>query len=75
MVAPTRIALYSMLSAFLLTCGCAGKDPYKVGDSGFESPCPDGLTLACYEYMGKSKRCHCSTRDGLSEILEPREPY
>ena len=72
---PSRRAVFSLLSAFLLMTGCASKDANMVSDNGSVSPCPNGLTLACYEYMGKPTRCYCSTRDGLREILEPREPY
>ena len=75
MVSPSRSAVFSFISAFLLISGCASKDPYMVSDSGYQSPCPGELTPACFEYIGKKMRCYCSTRDGLREILEPREPY
>ena len=48
----------------------SGKPPV-LSDSGHRSPCPDDLTPACYEYMGKATRCFCSSREGLREILEP----
>ena len=75
MVISPRCALITVISAFLLISGCASKDSHLVGDAGYQSPCPRNLTPACYEYMGKKLRCYCSTRDGLREIFEPREPY
>jgi hypothetical protein len=64
-----RSALF--LAAPLLVAACATENPYVLGNSRDHSPCPDDLTLACTEYVGKKTRCYCASRDGLREILEP----
>jgi len=71
MVVSSRRSAASLLSALVLISACASKDPYRVSDDGYQSPCPDGLTPTCYEYIGKKMRCYCGTRDGLREILDP----
>ena len=71
MAVPLKIAIPALLAALSAAAGCASGKPPVLSDSGHRSPCPDDLTPACYEYMGKATRCFCSSREGLREILEP----
>jgi len=73
MVHPARKLLLSLSVVLALAAGCASKKPPMVGDTGDQSPCPSDLTPACFEYLGKKISCHCASRDGLRQILEPMQ--
>lgn len=73
MVYPARKALLSLPAVLALAAGCASNKPTMVGDTSYRSPCPSDLTPACFEYLGKKLSCHCASRDGLREILEPMQ--
>lgn len=40
-------------------------------DNAVHHRCPVHLTFSCVEYMGRTMRCTCSSRDSLESILEP----
>jgi hypothetical protein len=73
MVYPPRKAFPLLFVVSALAAGCASNKPAMVGDAGYRSPCPSDLTPACFEYLGKKLSCHCASRDGLREILEPMQ--
>jgi len=65
----------ALLPVLLAVAGCASGPPPMPAATAQASPCPHDLTPACYEYIGKTKRCFCSSRDGLKRILEPDAEY
>jgi hypothetical protein len=57
----------------MLVAGCAD-DPSTLRDPGAEQrslQCGGDATLACFEKLGKTVSCSCSSRDELRRILEP----
>jgi hypothetical protein len=70
MIVYPRTGILTLMSALLLTAGCATDSPPMLSNARYASLCPGNQTPSCVEYLGKTMRCQCSTRDGLQEILE-----
>jgi len=79
-----RVAVPKFRKTFLLlfagfanlAAGCAD-DPSTLREPGAEQrslQCGRDETLSCFEKLGRTVSCSCSSRDELRRILEPERP-